>query len=148
MPITPTLTVNPTTMTNNWSAGLQSPTNQAKLVAKYQAPKRLFNANPTQSQAAWQQGITRAISANKYATNLAAADPNQAAANMVSYGGANWSAAGTSKKYKYANKATNLANAITSVLQTVDAMPKGRGPNNIARMNAWANGMAAYYGKI
>lgn len=148
MPITPTLTVNPTTMTNNWSAGLQSPTNQAKLVNKYQNPKRLFNANAPQAQQAWQAGINRAITANKYATNLAAADPNVAAANMVQYGGQNWSTAGTSKKYKYANKATNLANAINTVLATVDAMPKGRGANNLARMNAWANGMAAYYGKI
>jgi hypothetical protein len=27
-------------------------------------------------------------------------------------------------------------------------MPTGRGANNIARMNAWAQGMAQYYGKI
>lgn len=148
MPITPTLQVNPTTMTNNWSAALGSPVNQQKLVNKYLNPKRLFNADPQGAQVAYQAGVTRAISTNKYATNLAAADPNQAAANMQQYGGANWSTAGTSKKYKYANKATNLANAINSVLSTVAAMPKGRGANNQARMLAWFNGMSAYYGKI
>ena len=148
MPITPTLTVNPTTMTNNWSSGLQSPTNQQKLINKYLNPKALYNANPTQSQQAWSTGVTRALAAGKYASGLAASDPNQAAANMQQYGGTNWSTAGTSKKYKYAAKATNLANAINAVLQTVNAMPKGRGANNIARMNAWAQGMSQYYGKI
>jgi len=148
MPITPTLTVDPTTMTNNWSAGLQSPTNQNKLVTKYQKPKRLFNADPVGANQAYQAGVTRAIAAGKYQRGLADADPNQAAANMVAYGGTNWSTAGTSKKYKYAAKATSLANAINAVLATVNAMPKGRGANNIARMNAWANGMSQYYGKI
>lgn len=148
MPITPTLTVNPATMVANWSASLQSPVNQQKLINKYLNPKRLFNADPQGAQASYAAGVQRAISSNKYATNLAAADPNQAATNMQQYGGANWSTAGTSKKYKYQNKATNLANAINAVLATVSAMPKGRGANNQARMLAWFNGMSAYYGKI
>jgi hypothetical protein len=131
-------------MANNWSAGLQSPVNQQKLVNKYLNPKALFNANPAQSQQAWSTGVTRALAAGKYAAGMANADVNQAATNMQQYGGANWSTAGTSKKYKYVAKATNLANAINAVLQTVNAMPKGRGPNNIARMNAWANGMSAF----
>jgi hypothetical protein len=148
MPITPTLTVNATTMTNNWSLGLQSPTNQQKLVTKYLNPKRLFNADPATANQAYQTGVTRAIAAGKYQNGLANADVNAAAANMQQFGGANWSQAGTSKKYKYAAKSQNLANAINAVLQTVNAMPKGRGANNIARMTAWANGMAQYYGKI
>lgn len=148
MPITPTLQVDPTVMTNNWSGGLQNPTNQQKLVYKYTHPKALFNANPQQAQGAYAAGVQRAIAANKYAHGLAAADPNVAANNMTQYGASNWGAAGTNKKYKYAAKATNLANAINSVLSTVAAMPKGRGPNNIARMNAWAQGMSAFYGKI
>lgn len=147
-PITPTLQVNPTNMTNNWSAGLQNPTNQQKLVNKYNNPKVAFNANPQQSQQAWQVGVTRAIAANKYATGMAAADLNQASANMTQYGGANWSQAGSSKKYKYAAVAPALASAINSVMATVAAMPKGRGANNQARMNAWFNGMSAFYGKI
>ena len=148
MPITPTLQVNPTTMTNNWSAGLSSPTNQQKLVQKYLNPKRAFNADPTGSQASWQTGIARAQAANKYANGLQNADLNAAANNMQQFGGTNWGAAGTSKKYKYAAKAANLAAAINSVMSTVDAMPKGRGANNIARMVAWAQGMGAFYGKI
>jgi len=147
-PITPTLQVNPTTMVNNWSSGLQSPTNQQKLVNKYNNPKVAFNANPQQSQQAYANGVTRAIAANKYASGMANADLNQASANMTQYGGANWSAAGTSKKYKYAAVAPALANAINSVMQTVSAMPKGRGANNQARMLAWYNGMSAFYGKI
>ena len=147
-PITPTNSVNPATMTANWTAGLQNPTNQQKLIAKYLAPKRLFNADPAGSQTAWQAGITRAITANKYANGMANANTNQAATNMQQYGGANWSQAGTSKAYKYQAVSAALANAISAVMATVNAMPKGRGANNQARMLAWFNGMSAYYGKI
>ena len=76
------------------------------------------------------------------------ADTNAAAANMQNYGGANWSAAGTSKKYKYAAKAANLAAAINATLATVSAMPKGRGASNRQRMLAWFDGMSSFYGKI
>jgi hypothetical protein len=148
MPITPTLNVNPATMLANWTAGLQNPTNQQKLINKYNNPKVAFNANPAQAQAAWQTGITRAISANKYANGMANANLNQASANMTNYGGANWSASGTSKAYKYQAIATALAAAINTVRATVAAMPKGKGANNQARMNAWFTGMSAYYGKI
>jgi hypothetical protein len=148
MPITPTLTVDPTVMTNNWAGGLQNPTNQQKLVYKYTHPKRLFNADPAGAQVAYSSGVQRAIAANKYAHGMTNADTNAAANNMTQYGASNWGAAGTNKKYKYQAKATNLANAINQVLNTVSAMPKGRGANNIARMNAWAQGMAQFYGKI
>lgn len=148
MPIVPTLQVDPTTMTNNWSAGLASATNAAKLVAKYQRPKRVFNYNPQQQQADYASGVTRAVTAGKYATGMANADLNAAAANMQQYGATNWQNAGTAKKYKYARKATSLANAINAVLQNVDAMAKGRGTNNRARMLAWHDQMSAYYGKI
>ena len=148
MPITPTTTINPATMLANWTAGLQNPTNQQKLINKYNNPKAAFNANPAQSQTAWQTGITRAIGANKYANGMANANLNQASLNMTNYGGANWSQAGTSKAYKYQAVAAALASAITAVKATVAAMPKGKGANNNARMLAWANGMAAYYGKI
>src|SRR5260370_31554648 len=87
MPITPTLTVNPTTMTNNWSAGLQSPTNQQKLVNKYLNPKALYNANPAQSQLSWSTGVSRALAAGKYAAGLAASDPNHAAPHVQHYAG-------------------------------------------------------------
>jgi hypothetical protein len=147
-PITPTLSVDPVKMTNNWSGSLQNPTNQQKLIDKYQNPKKLFNADPAGSQLKYQAGVTRAIAANKYANGMSKADTNQAAANMVAYGGANWSAAGTAKKYKYAAVATALASAINSVLATVNAMPKGKGAQNEARMLAWSRGMGAYYGKI
>lgn len=147
-PITPTLQVNPTTMINNWSGGLQNPTNQQKLINKYNNPKRLFNADPQGSQQAYSTGVQRAIAANKYASGMQNADVNQASANMTQYGGTNWSQAGTSKKYKYAAVAPALAAAINSVMATVAAMPKGRGPNNQARMNAWFTGMGAFYGKI
>ena len=148
MPITPTLNVNPTVMIANWTAGLQNPTNQQKLINKYNNPKVAFNANPAQSQAAWQIGITRAITANKYSNGMAKANLNQASLNMTNYGGANWSASGTSKAYKYAAIAAALAAAINAVRATVAAMPKGKGANNQARMNAWFTGMSSYYGKI
>ena len=146
--ITPTTQVSSATMLANWTAGLQSPTNQQKLVAKYLAPKRAFNADPAGAQVSYQAGVTRAIAAGKYAAGMANANLQQAATNMQTYGGANWSASGTSKAYKYAAVAPALAQAISSVQQTVNAMPKGRGPNNLARMTAWYNGMSAYYGKI
>lgn len=148
MPITPTTTVDPTVMTNNWASGLQSPTNQQKLVYKYTHPRKAFNADPAGAQTAWLQGIQRAQSVNKYQTGLAAADVNKAGDNMAAFGGANWSNAGTSKKYKFAAVAPALAQAINSTLATVSQMPKGRGGNNKARMNAWFDGMSAFYGKI
>ena len=148
MPITPTNTINPATMLANWTAGLQSPTNQAKLINKYLNPRALFNANPTAAQTSYAAGVTRAIQANKYANGMANANVNQAATNMQQYGGANWSAAGSSKAYKYQAIATALAAAETQVLATVNALPKGKGANNQARMMAWYNGMSAYYGKI
>jgi hypothetical protein len=135
-------------MVANWQAGLQSPTNQAKLIAKYANPKILFNANPTQSQQALLNGVQRAVSANKYANAMAAVDVNQAATNMAQFGGTNWSNAATTKLYKVQKVAANLASAVSAVKATVNAMPKGRGANNQARMNAWFSGMSQYYGKI
>jgi len=148
MPITPTNQVNSQTMIANWTAGLQNPTNQQKLIAKYNNPKRAFNADPAGAQSAYSAGVTRAIQANKYASGMANADLNKASANMTQYGGANWGAAGTSKAYKYAAVAPALAAAISAVSATVASMNKGRGANNQARMLAWFNGMSAYYGKI
>lgn len=148
MPITPTLQVNPQTMVNNWKAGLSNPSNAAKLVNKYNNPKRLFNADPAGAQQAYQVGVTAAIQTNKYANNLAAADTNAASQNMTTYGGTNWSNAGTSKLYKYQRKAASLANAINTVMANVNSMPKGKGANNQARMIAWSSQMAAYNGKI
>lgn len=148
MPITPTLNVDPTVMTNNWAAGLQSPTNQAKLVYKYNHPKRLFNYDPTTQQTDWMIGIQKAQAAGKYATGMSNADLNAASANMTSYGGTNWSSSGTTKKYKYQRKAPALAAAINQVMAQVDAMPKGKGANNRARALAWFDLMSAYYGKI
>ena len=118
-PITPTLQVDSTVMTNNWSGGLANPTNQQKLVYKYTHPKKLFNADPQGAQTAFQTGVTRAIAANKYANGMAKADTNKAADNMTNYGGANWSTAGTTKKYKYAAVAPALAAAINTVLSIV-----------------------------
>jgi len=148
MPITPTMTVSAATMVDNWTAGLQSSANQKKLVDKYNSPHQAFNANPAQAQVAWQAGITRAITANKYSNGMAKANLTQASLNMTNYGGANWSAAGTSKAYKYAAVSAALASAINTVMATVAKMPKGKGANNQARMNAWFTGMSAYYGKI
>lgn len=148
MPLTPTSTVDPNNMTNNWSASLQSPLNQQKLIYKYSHPAVAFNANPQAAQAALQAGVARAVAANKYANSMAAVDVNKAADNMAAYGGANWSNAGTAKKYKFAAVAPALAAAITAVKTQVASMPRGRGANNQARMNAWFTGMGGYYGKI
>lgn len=148
MPINPTNTIDPTVMTKNWTAGLQSASNAAKLAYKYQNPKAAFNANPTQSEASLVAGIQRMANAHKYANAMAKVDLNQAAQNMVNYGVANWQAAGANKAYKFAAVAANLATAISSVKAQVAAMPRGRGQANQARMLAWFNGMSAYYGKI
>lgn len=148
MPITPTLQVDPNKMTNNWSAGLSSATNAAKLVDKYDHPKRFFNFNPAQQQIDYANGVARAVTAGKYATGMAGADLNAASANMRAHGATNWSNAGSSKKYKYARKSNALAAAINTVLANVEPMPKGRGANNRARMLAWHDQMSAFYGKI
>jgi hypothetical protein len=135
-------------MANNWSAGLANPNAVQKLIYKYQHPKKAFNADPTGQQAAYAAGVTRAINANKYAHGMATADLNAAATNMVNQGGTNWSNAGQAKKYKYARKTASLAAAINATMATVEAMPKGRGTNNRARMMAWFDTMSSYYGKI
>jgi len=148
MPITPTNQVNSQTMLANWTAGLQNPTNQQKLINKYNNPKRAFNADPAGAQQAYSTGVTRAIQANKYAAGMVNADLNKASQNMTQYGGANWGAVGVAKAYKYGAVAPALAAAISAVSATVASMNKGRGANNQARMNAWFTGMSAYYGKI
>jgi hypothetical protein len=148
MPMTPTMTIDPTVMAANWGKGVNNANNAAKLAYKYSHPKRAFNANPQASQQAWVSGVQQAQTAGTYASHLAAADVNKAADNMTAYGANAWMASGTSKAYKFAAKAQNLANAISAVTASVDAMPKGRGANNIARMTAWAQQMSAYKGKI
>ncbi len=135
-------------MSNNWSAGLASAANAAKLVYKYQHPKRFFNYDPAGQQSDYANGVTRAVAANKYASGMAGADLNAAATNMQNHGATNWSNAGTAKKYKFARKSQSLAAAINTVRANVDAMPRGRGANNRARMLAWHDQMSAYYGKI
>lgn len=148
MPMTATTTVSAQTMVANWTAGLQSPVNQQKLVNKYSNPRALFNANPQSAQTALLAGVQRAVAANKYASSMAAADVNQAAANMASFGATNWANAGTQKVQKFQKVSANLAAAISAVKATVSAMPRGKGANNQARMNAWFTGMGSYYGKI
>jgi hypothetical protein len=148
MPMTPTTTVDPNVMTTNWSNSLQNPQNQAKLIYKYSNPKALYNANPQAAQAALLTGVQRAVTSNKYANSMASSDPNAAATAMANYGGTNWSNAGVNKKAKFQKVSTNLASAISAVKAQVNSMPKGKGANNQARMNAWYQGMSSYYGKI
>jgi hypothetical protein len=144
--ITPTSTINPATMAANWTKGVTN--NSAKWLNKYLNPRALFNANPTGAQAAWQGGITRAISLGTYATKLAAADPTMAANNASTFGVQNYAASGTTKAAKYAAKTTNLASALSTVRATVLAMPNVTLQDRLARMTAMATGMAAYKGKI
>jgi len=144
--ITPTSQVNPQTMAANWSKGVAN--NSGKWLAKYLAPKAVFNANPAQAQTAWATGVQSALANNSYATGMANANVAQAANNAQQFGQTNYANAGTTKAYKYSAKAASLAAAITSVSQQIQAMPKGKGANNNARMLAWSQGMAAYKGKI
>jgi hypothetical protein len=144
--ITPTTGINPTTMAANWGPGVSA--NAQKWLNKYLNPKVAFNSNPTQAQAAWQAGVTAAMAANRYATKMAAVNLTTAANNASTFGVTNYAASGTNKAAKYAAKTQALAAAETTVRATVEAMPKGRGQNNINRMVAWANGMAAYKGQI
>jgi hypothetical protein len=148
MPMTPTLQIDPTVMTAHWTAGVQNPANAQKLAYKYSHPKAAFNADPAGAQRSYQTGVMDAINRGSYATGMSAADANKAADNMTAYGANAWSAAGTTKAYKFQRKSASLAAALNSVRQTVNALPKGRGANNAARMLAWKNGMEAYKGKI
>jgi hypothetical protein len=144
--ITPTLSINPQTMTSNWTKGVQQ--SGQKWLAKYLAPRRAFNADPTGSQTAWQNGINAAIARNAYANGLANADLTMAANNATNFGQTNYVAAGTNHAAKYAAKANNLATALSTVRAQVEAMPKSTPADRINRMVAWATGMAAYKGKI
>jgi hypothetical protein len=144
--ITPTTSVNPTTMAANWGPGVIN--NAQKWQKKTLAPRALFNANPTQMQANWTNGVNQAAAQGTYASKIAAVDLNQMATAISTYGTTNYAAAGTNKAAKYAAKTQALAAAETNVLQTIASMPTGKGANNEARMLAWSRGMAAYKGKI
>lgn len=144
--ITPTNQVNAQTMAANWGKGVQA--NSQKWLNAYLNPRRLFNADPTGSQNSWNTGIQRALSLNSYAVGLQNADPTVAANNASQFGVNNYANSGTQKAYKYQRKSTALAAALNSVLQTVSAMPRGKGANNEARMLAMTRGMAAFKGKI
>ena len=144
--ITPTSTINPTTMAANWTKGVTN--NAQKWLAKYLAPRAAFNSNPLQAQAAWQAGITRAISLGTYATKLGAADLTMAANNASTFGVQNYAASGTTKAAKFAAKTPALASALSTVRATVLAMPNATLQDRLARMTAQATGMAAYKGKI
>lgn len=144
MPITPTNTVDPSTMASNWGPGVRN--NSQKWLNKYLKPKRAFNATPDQSQATWAAKLQEAISANSYAAGMANADLNQAAQNATQFGQANYAAAGTNKAAKYAKKAPALASAINSVLSTLPA--RGTAADNDNRMLSFARGMRQFKGKI
>lgn len=144
--ITPTTQINAGNMAANWGPGVVN--NAQKWQKKTLSPRALFNQNPQQNQANWAAGVARAQAQGTYAAKIAAVDLTAMANGIVTYGTTNYAAAGTNKAAKYAAKTANLASAETAVLQTVEAMPKGKGQNNINRMVAWANGMAAYKGKI
>ena len=144
--ITPTNTINPTTMAANWGPGVTA--NAQKWLNKTLNPKVLFNANPQQNATNWLAGVNAAAASGSYATKLAAVNLTQMAAGISTYGVQNYGASGTQKAAKYAAKTAALAAAETQVLQQVLAMPKGKGANNNNRMLAWANGMAAFKGKI
>jgi len=133
-------------MAANWGPGVIN--NAQKWKAKTLAPRVLFNANPTQNQANWSTGVSRAAAAGTYAAKISAVDLTMMANGISTYGVTNYQAAGTNKAPKYAAKTVALANAETAVLSTVAAMPTGAGANNEARMLAWSRGMAAYKGKI
>lgn len=142
--ITPTLTIDPTVMTNNWSTGVAQ--NAAKWLYKYLHPKALFNANPPAAQGAWQAGINAAIGRNAYANGLSKASPAAAAAAATAYGQTNYAASGTQKKAKFAAKAPALASAMSTLRAQIDAMPSATVQDRIARSVAWQNGMAALKG--
>jgi hypothetical protein len=144
--ITPTTTINPTTMAANWGPGVTN--NAQKWQNKTLNPRALFNANPTQNQANWTAGVQAAAAQGTYATKIQNVNLGTMATAISTYGTSNYAAAGTNKAAKYAAKAQALAAAESQVLATVSAMPKGRGANNNARMLAWSNGMATYRGKI
>ena len=144
--ITPTNQVNAATMSANWGKGVAN--NSQKWLNAYLNPRRVFNADPNGAQTSWNAGIQRALSLNSYATGLQHADPTVAANNASQFGVNNYANSGTQKAYKYQRKSASLAAALNSVLQTVSAMPRGKGANNEARMLAMTRGMAAYKGKI
>ena len=142
--ITPTNNINPTTMAANWTTGVQN--NAAKWLQKYLAPKAAFNANPVQSQLAWQAGINAAIARGAYASGLGKADLTMAANNATNFGQANYSASGRNKAAKYAAKTPALASAMTSLRATVNAMSSATLEDRIAKSAAWARGLAALKG--
>jgi len=144
--ITPSTQIDAQTMAANWGPGVIN--NAQKWQKKTLKPRRAFNADPTQNQTNWTQGVNRAAAQGTYAAKLAAVDLNMMADAIATYGTTNYAAAGTNKAKKYAAKTAALAAAETAVLQTVSSMPTGKGANNEARMLAWSRGMAAYKGKI
>lgn len=145
--ITPTLTINPTTMANNW----KTYTAQAgpKWLAKYLAPRSAFNADPTGWQTAWYNGVQAAHAAGTPAKHFGAASVlNKAATAASTYGQTNYVNAATNKAGNYAASAGALATALSNARAHVAAMPNGTFEQRQQRMIAWATQMHAVKGTI
>lgn len=146
--ITPTTSVNATTMAANWGKGVSA--NAQKWLNKYLNPRRMFNADPAGAQASWVAGVQEAQAVNRYQTGMANADVTAAANNASQYGVNNYATSGTSKAYKFAAKTNNLASAINSSVNATNATPRGPAGSqaNITRMTTFAQTMHSFKGKI
>jgi hypothetical protein len=142
--IVATTAINATTMAANWTTGVGN--NSAKWLAKYLAPKALFNANPTSAQANWIAGCIAAAAANAYATGMANVNLTTVANNATAYGAANYAASGAKKAANYAAVTPALAAALSTVRAAVLAMPNTTPQDRINRMTTWATMMATYKG--
>lgn len=144
--ITPTASINPTTMAANWGPGVIN--NAQKWMNKTLAPRVAFNADPTTTAAAWATGVQAAVANGSYSKGLTGTNMAAMANGIATYGVAAYGASGSQKVANYAAKTQALAAVETQVRATVLAMPKGGAANNNARMIAWANGMRAAKGTI
>ena len=144
--ITPTNTVDPAAMAANWPVGVQN--NALKWKNKTLAPKRMFNANATQSQQSLLLAVQTAVANNAYVNGVGKVDLAAMATAIDTYGQAAYDASGTQKAAKFASKTVNLANAINAALQQVNLIPRGTPTNNDNRAATFARVMRTFKGKI
>ena len=141
MAITQRTTINPTSMTSNWTKGVTGA--GAKWFAGIENPRALPNANPTQNANNWLAGVQQAqpayiagVSNPNYLTRL----DNGAKAKQGSYSGA-----GTAHAADYGSSAPKLATMIQTSLASMP--PKGPSGTNSGRSTAFQESMHAQKGQ-
>jgi len=145
MPLMPRATIDPTTATNNWGAGVSN--GAAKWADGYAHPKRNPFDPSVINPDAWQNGVSTPQAKTRYASKLAAVNQDVVLTTVNGVGKQKFAAAGTNKKGNVQTFMSNFLPKVASSLSQLNSQnPKGPRGSNIQRAVAWATLMAATRG--